>query len=37
MKKPYSSPTLTAHGAAVQMTLGLGNWAIETHNWRLRP
>jgi len=37
MKKPYSSPTLIVHGAAVEKTLGNGRWAIEFVNWRLRP
>jgi len=36
MKKPYTPPTLTAHGAAVQVTLGTGLWFTELTGWR-RP
>jgi len=37
MKKPYHPPTLTPHGAAVEMTLGTAWWATEIHSWRPRP
>ena len=33
-KKPYVSPQLTSHGAAVKMTAGTGGPALELINFR---
>ena len=33
-KKPYTAPTVTAHGSAVEKTLGRRGVLIELINWR---